>query len=236
MRLTAMPAPLPLRESDILYEDNHCLVVTKPPRVLTAGDDTGDVSLLDLARDYLKRKYAKPGNVFLGLVHRLDRPVSGVVLFARTSKAAARLAEQFRERHVQKTYQAIVSGQVPAPEAELVHWLLKDRNTNVVRVVPPGTAGSLRSVLRYRRLKAAGKRTLLEVAPETGRSHQIRVQLATSGMPICGDTKYGSTERLHGAIALHAARLTFEHPVRRKPVTVNADFPSFWEDLLKSNV
>jgi 23S rRNA pseudouridine1911/1915/1917 synthase len=218
----------------VLFEDNHCLAVLKPARLLTAGDETGDESLLEQAKAYLKAKYAKPGNVFLGLVHRLDRPVSGVVLMARTSKGAARLSEQFRAGTVRKVYLAIVEGHVAAAEGELRDWLVKNEATNVVRVVSPGTAGGKQSVLRYRRLKSGRGGTLLEVTPLTGRSHQIRVQLAHAGHPIRGDSKYGSTHRGGGTITLHAQSLTFEHPVCREPMTVSAPMPDEWPALLET--
>jgi 23S rRNA pseudouridine1911/1915/1917 synthase len=201
--------------------------------MLTAGDRTGDESLFELAKAYLKRKYQKAGNVFLGLVHRLDRPVSGVVLFARTSKGAARLSEQFRAGNVRKTYHALVEGRVARAEAELCDWLIKDEATNMVHTAPPGTAGAKESRLRYRRLKSGGGVTLLEVTPLTGRSHQIRVQLAKAGHPICGDGKYGSPRPMRGWIALHAAELTFEHPIRREPVTVTARTPAKWRTLME---
>lgn len=223
------PVPLPL---DVLWDDNHCLAVVKPPRVLIAGDETGDDSLLEAAREYVRVKYNKPGNVFLGLVHRLDRPVSGVVLFARTSKSAARLSEQFRVGSVVKTYHALVEGEVRATEGELTDWLSKDREQNVVRCADPDEAGARRSVLRYRRLKAARGLTLLEVTPQTGRSHQIRVQLAAQHMPIYGDRKYGAQHGFGGAIALHAAQLTFEHPVTKERVTLTAPAPATWGQLL----
>src|SRR5438132_14151818 len=177
---------------DVVYEDNHCIAVVKPARVLTAGDRTGDVSLLDSVKEYLKQKYHKPGNVFVGLVHRLDRPVSGVVLFARTSKAAARLSEQFRKGTIRKQYRAIVEGNVAEASGEFVDWLLKNERTNTVHCVAPATAAARESRLRFRRSQTARALTLLEVSPETGRSHQIRVQLAARGHPIYGDRKYGS--------------------------------------------
>ena len=222
-----MPAAL-----EVLFEDNHCLAVNKPARLLTAGDQTGDVSLLELAREYLKQKYQKPGNVFLGLVHRLDRPVSGVVLFARTSKAAARLSEQFRTGTVCKVYHALVEGDAPAREAELVDWLVKNEAQNQVRKTTPQAPGAQQCILRYRRLVAAAGLTLLEVTPQTGRSHQIRVQLAGQGLPIYGDVKYGSAHRLAGAIALHAAELTFEHPTRHEPVCIRTPAPDAWRRLV----
>ncbi len=215
----------------VLYEDNHCLAVLKPARMLTVGDESDDVSLLEYARQYIKRKYNKPGDVFLGVVHRLDRPVSGAVLFARTSKAAGRLAEQFRQRTVRKVYHALVEGNVSAREGERTDWLLKNRDSNVVTSVSPETPGARKATLKFRRIARRGNCTLLEVEPLTGRSHQIRVQLAGMGHPICGDRKYGAKTRMGGSIALHAAELTFEHPTLREPVTVSAPDPESWERL-----
>lgn len=223
---------VPHPKLEVLFEDNHCLAVNKPPRLLTAGDRTGDVSLLELARDYIKSKYKKPGQVYLGVVHRLDRPVSGVVLFARTSKAAARLSEQFRQHTPIKIYQCLVEGDVPELSGTLINWVQKDTARNVVQIVLGDSGDAKRCVLQYTRLRGVGSNTLLEVTLGTGRSHQIRVQLAHAGMPICGDKKYGSTVRLGGAIALHAAALTFEHPVRHEPITVTAEFPDVWRELL----
>jgi len=209
-----------LKPLTVLYEDNHLLAVFKPARVLTVGDETGDESLLDQAKSYLKQKYNKPGDVFLGVVHRLDRPVSGVVLFARTSKAAGRLSEQFRSGSVRKVYHAWVEGTLVQVEGELNDWLLKNENTNVVRVVPPNTPGSRHSVLRYRALETEKNRTLVEVSLITGRSHQIRVQLAHAGHPIEGDRKYGARTGMEGAIALSAVELEVEHPVRRERIVL----------------
>jgi 23S rRNA pseudouridine1911/1915/1917 synthase len=216
---------------EVLYEDNHCIAVLKPARMLTARDQTGDISLLDHVRDYLKQKYRKPGNVFVGLVQRLDRPVSGVVLFARTSKAAARLSEQFREGTVVKIYCAVVEGPVAEAAGELTDWLLKDSSTNTVRSVPPDTPAARASRLRFRRLQSSAGLSKLEITPETGRSHQIRVQLSVHGHPICGDGKYGSKQSLQGAIALHAWQLTFDHPTRHEAITVTAAEPESWERL-----
>ena len=215
----------------ILYEDNHCLAVFKPARMLTAGDQTGDFSLLELAREYLRVKYQKPGNVFVGLVHRLDRPVSGVLLFARTSKGAARLSEQFRERTIIKTYRTLVEGKPPRPSGTFEDWLVKDEATNTTSRAAPHSAGAKLSRLSYRLLQTVRGVSKLEISLETGRSHQIRVQLATRNMPICGDRKYGSQRPLGGAIALHAASLTFDHPTRHEPITVTAPDPIEWEKL-----
>jgi 23S rRNA pseudouridine1911/1915/1917 synthase len=206
----------------LLYEDNHCVAAFKPAGLLTVGDRTGDVSLVDLVRDDLRRRYQKPGNVFVGVVHRLDRPVAGVVLFARTSKAASRLAEQFRTGRVSKVYQALVEGRVTTPAGELVDRLVKDRQTNIVRRVTAPSRQSRESSLTFRRLKTFRETTLLEIEPRTGRSHQIRVQLAAAGYPIVGDRKYGSKRPFAEGIALQAVRLVFEHPVRKVPITVEA--------------
>jgi 23S rRNA pseudouridine1911/1915/1917 synthase len=207
----------------VVYEDNHVLAVIKPAGLLTAGDRTGDISLVDLVRDYLRVKYKKPGNVFVGVVHRLDRPVSGVVLFARTSKAAGRLAEQFRSGRVEKVYQALVQGLVAEREGLLVDRLVKDHKTNVVRrSTTKADPHARESRLSYRRLRTQGDTTLLEIRPTTGRSHQIRVQLAANGHPIVGDRKYGSTRKFENGIALRAVRLIFEHPTTKVPITVEA--------------
>jgi 23S rRNA pseudouridine1911/1915/1917 synthase len=222
---TKREAPLPDGKLRVLYEDNHCLAVYKPAGLLTVGDRTGDVSLVDLARDDLRKRFQKPGNVFIGVVHRLDRPVSGVVLFARTSKAAGRLSEQFRKGRVEKVYEALVEGRA-AKDGVLIDQLVKDRQSNIVRTVTKATAQTRESRLAFRRLKAYRETTLLEIRPQTGRSHQIRVQLATAGHPIVGDRKYGSKRPFPGGIALKAVRLTFEHPVRKIPVIVEA--PPEW--------
>jgi 23S rRNA pseudouridine1911/1915/1917 synthase len=218
-------AALPEDTLRVLFEDNHCLAVHKPAGLLTVGDRTGDVTLVDLARDDLRRRYQKPGNVFVGVVHRLDRPVSGVVLFAKTSKAAGRLAEQFRLGRVEKVYQALVEGRT-AKEGVLIDRLVKDRESNIVRRASHGTADARECRLAFRRLKIDAETTLLEIRPQTGRSHQIRVQLASAGHPIVGDRKYGSKRAFAEGIALKAVRLTFEHPVRKIPVTVEA--PPEW--------
>jgi 23S rRNA pseudouridine1911/1915/1917 synthase len=207
----------------VAYEDNHCLAVFKPAGLLTAGDRTGDVALVDRVREYLRIKYKKPGNVFVGVVHRLDRPVAGIVLFARTSKAAARLSEQFRSGRVEKVYEALVEGRVALREGLLEDRLVKDHKTNVVRRSSGADPRARESSLSFRRLSRTETTTLLEIRPTTGRSHQIRVQLATAGHPIVGDRKYGSKRPFEaGSIALQAVSLTFEHPTTRLSVTVEA--------------
>jgi 23S rRNA pseudouridine1911/1915/1917 synthase len=200
----------------------------------------GGHSLVGQGRAYLKEKYHKPGNVYLGLLHRLDRPVSGVLLFARNSKAAARLSEQFRNRQVRKIYWAVVEG-VPHPaEGELTDWLLKRPSEITAEVAGPETPGARECRLHYRTLARLRRGTLLEVEPETGRRHQIRAQFASRGLPIVGDAKYGAktglvrgpaNRRLYAPIALHARSLTFLHPIRYEPLTVTAPLPAIWRRL-----
>ena len=219
----------------ILYEDNHCLALDKPAGLLSQGDITGDVSVLDLAREDLRVRYEKPGNVFVGLVHRLDRPVSGVILVAKTSKGASRLSEQFRGRSVEKTYLAIVEGSPVESNGEWIDSLVKDCNTNTVRVVTdPGSAD--RAALEYRVLESSGGRSLIELKPTTGRGHQLRVQLASRGLPIVGDRKYGAVSSLKALdggfrIALHAVQLSFNPPTRERRVVVRSEPPADWPSL-----
>lgn len=214
---------------EILYEDNHLLVVNKPAGTLCQRDATGDVTLLEMARAYLKEKYQKPGNVFLGLVHRLDRPVAGALVLARTSKAAARLSASFREGRVEKIYRAVILGSPPHQEGRLAHWLKKVSRRHCTEVAAPDTPGSRQALLDYRVLGQAAGRSLVEVSLRTGRSHQIRVQLAAIGHPILGDLKYGADAPLPaGAIALYARRLRFDHPTRSETVEILAPEPLGW--------
>jgi len=195
----------------VLYEDNHLIAVFKPAGVLVQGDKTGDKCLMDEVKEYLKAKYQKPGNVFLGLLHRLDRPVSGVVLFAKTSKGASRLSQQIRNHTVKKIYQALVSGVPKKQKDTLISWLKKDENKNVVSVYNQEAADTQYAELYYQLLKSDGQKSILEVTLKTGRSHQIRSQLADIGCPIVGDAKYGSKmSYLPGQIALCATALTFQ--------------------------
>jgi 23S rRNA pseudouridine1911/1915/1917 synthase len=218
---------------EILHEDNHCLAVNKPAGLLSQGDSTGDPSVIDEVRDYLKVTYAKPGNVFVGLVHRLDRPTSGVVLLARTSKGAARLSEQFREGLVQKTYLAVAEGAWPDDSGEWEDWLVKDEHTNVVTTTRPESPGSQRASVAFRVLGRQRGSILVELRPTTGRGHQLRVQMASRGLPIVGDRKYGATSRLMALdgqprIALHALELRFKHPTRPELLAIEAPLPADW--------
>jgi 23S rRNA pseudouridine1911/1915/1917 synthase len=218
--------PLPLPE--ILYEDNHCLAVAKTAGCLSTHFAGKEETLDRVIKAYLKKKFRKPGNVFLGIVHRLDRVVSGVLLFARTSKAAARLAEQFREGTVEKVYWAVVEGEIQKSTGELENWLMKDQLRGRVDVVPPETADARKASLHYQTKRSHGGLTWLEIRPRTGRTHQLRVQLAHFGHPIYGDAKYGSTHSFGAAIALHARSLLFSHPVRREPISLIAPLPPTW--------
>jgi 23S rRNA pseudouridine1911/1915/1917 synthase len=213
---------------DILYEDNHCLAVAKPAGVPSAHFAGREETLDRLVKQYLKDRYHKPGNVFLGVVHRLDKPVSGVLLFARTSKAAARLAEQFRAGTVEKVYWAVVEGAVGRMAGSLEDWLRKDEAAGRVDVVAPREPGARQALLHYQRRAEHGGLSWLEVRPQTGRTHQLRVQLAHHGHPIYGDAKYGSVHTFAAGIALHARALTFLHPVRYEPVTLTAEVPRAW--------
>ena len=212
-------------EPNVIYEDNHLLAVDKPAGMLSMGDDTGDDSLVDVCSQYLKDKYDKPGNVFLGVVHRLDRPVSGVILYARTSKAAARLSDQFRRNAVQKEYRAMVHGLPRLTTGTLSHFLKKNRETNHVSVVNRNADGGKSCELQYEVLSQRHDCSLLLIRPRTGRSHQIRVQLSTIGHPIVGDVKYGSSRPNGKSILLHATRLTFEHPTKKSPVVLESVAP-----------
>ncbi len=214
---------------DILYEDNHCLAVAKPSGVSSAHFQGRDQTLDRAVKEYLRDKYQKPGNVFLGVVHRLDKPVSGVLLFARTSKAAARLSEQFREGTIEKVYWAVVEGPVQAAAGTLEDWLLRDREAQRVEVVEPRAPHARQSLLHFQKRGEYASLTWLEVRPQTGRTHQLRVQLAHHGHPIYGDARYGSIHTFDNAIGLHARQLTFLHPIRYEPITLTAEVPRLWK-------
>jgi 23S rRNA pseudouridine1911/1915/1917 synthase len=212
----------------ILYEDNHLLVVEKPANVLIQGDITGDVSLLDMGREYIKDKYNKPGNVFLGLVHRLDRPVSGVVVFARTSKAAARLSEQFANHTTRKIYWALVQGEI-APEGQFTDRIVRLENGS--SAITKSDNGQ-HAELSYVRKAYHDGVSLVEIDLKTGRHHQIRVQFASRGHALLGDLRYGSAERRRisdGQLALHAYSLTLQHPTQPTEMTFISTPGGFWK-------
>lgn len=210
----------------ILFEDNHLLVINKRSGWLSQGDQTGDRDVLAMGKLFLKEKYNKPGNVYLAAAHRLDRPVSGVLVLAKTSKAQSRLAKAFRERKVDKTYWALTAHKPTPEEGRLAHYLQKDRYKNVVTAFNQPKPKAQKAVLAYRLRWMSREMALLEVAPQTGRPHQIRVQLATMQCPIIGDVKYGAPTPLPDAsIALHARKIIFPHPIGARPVEVVAPLP-----------
>jgi 23S rRNA pseudouridine1911/1915/1917 synthase len=220
---------------DVLYEDNHCLAVNKPAGVPSQGDESGSESLVDLVADYLRVRYAKPGNVYVGLLHRLDRPTSGVILLARTSKAAGRLSAQFRAGRIRKVYWAIVEGGPAEDDGRWIDRLEKDRRINRSHLMDEGEGEGKEARVAFRVLERSGGVTKLELRPETGRSHQLRAQLAGRGFPIVGDSKYGAKSRImasdgRGRIALHARELTFMHPTRGEAIAVVAPVPADWPE------
>lgn len=219
---TTMQGTLP----EILYEDNHILAVNKPSGMLVQPDKKGDEALEEVMKHYIKEKYQKPGEVFLGVCHRIDRPVSGVVVLARTSKALVRLNEMFKTREVKKTYWAVVENKPEQEEGHLVHWLRKDEQKNVSRAYHEEVKGSLRCELFYKLIGKSDRYFLLEVNPVTGRHHQIRVQLSKIGCSIKGDIKYGAKRtNKDGRIHLHARQIEFIHPVKKEPVVITAPVP-----------
>lgn len=204
----------------VLYEDNHLLIVEKPNNWLVQGDDTGDESLTDWGMAYIRKKYDKPGRVFCHPCHRLDRPVGGVVIFARTSKAADRMAKQFQNNEVEKTYLAEVQDTPKEPEGTLIHWLEKDTQRNAVNAYDKQKGKAKKAELSYRLMASLGNRSLLEIKPKTGRSHQIRTQMRKLGHPIKGDLKYGFPKpNQDKSISLHCYRMTFLHPVKKERMT-----------------
>lgn len=224
---------------EILYEDNHLIAVNKSSSELVQGDETGDISLDVSLKQYLKKKYNKPGNVFLGVVHRLDRPVSGLVIFARTSKALERLNRQVAGKEIRKTYWAVVRNRPPAVAGQLVHYLAKDEKKNKSFAVSEGRKDGKQAVLDYRMLGAGDQYYLLEIGLHTGRHHQIRVQLSKIGCPIKGDTKYGFPRpNASPFIHLHARKLDFVHPVSQEDMHFTAPPPDdpLWNYFISLNL
>ncbi len=212
--------------SRILYEDNHLVVVNKLASEIIQGDKTGDVPLSEEVKLFLKEKYAKPGNVFLGVIHRLDRPVSGVVVFAKTGKALSRMNELVKKREMKKTYWAVVKNMPAQREATLNHYLVRNEKKNKSFVSKKNTEGAKEAVLSYRYLASSDQYHLLEIDLHTGRHHQIRAQLAAIGSPIKGDLKYGfPRSNPDASISLHARSVSFVHPVRKEPVKIEAPVP-----------
>ena len=218
---------------EILYEDNHLLVVNKPAGLPTMGAPDGTPTLLTLAKDYVKRRFQKPGNVYLGVMSRLDAPVTGVVLLARTSKAAARMTAQFHAHTVQKLYWALVEAPLIPPCGEYIDWLVHDERHRRVRVAAAGQGqpGAKQARLEYRQLSQRRDVSLVEVTLDTGRKHQIRVQFAQHGHPLLGDRKYGSRRRFGAGIALHARQLVIRHPVGDERLGFEAPLPRSWADF-----
>lgn len=219
----------------VIYEDNHLLIVNKSAGILVQGDITGDVPLVELCKEYIGKKYKKPGAVFLGVVHRIDRPVSGIVVLARTSKSLERMNALFRQNKTKKTYWAITGKKPPSQTGHLIHWLVKDEKKNKTTAYPEETMGALRSELSYEVMAQRENQWLIRVNPVTGRPHQIRVQLAYIGCPIKGDLKYGASNPLEdGSIGLHARELEFVHPVKNEPMRVEAPLPdsACWKPFL----
>lgn len=218
----------------VLYEDNHLMVVNKEPGEIVQGDKTGDEPLVETLKRWLKEKYGKPGNVFLGVVHRLDRPVGGVVVFAKTSKALTRLNEMFRKGEVHKTYWALTRNKPTAPAARLVNWITTVEKTNKSTAHARPVAGAKEAALSYAHRASSDRYHLLEVNLETGRKHQIRVQLSAAGMPVKGDLKYGDKRsNPDGSISLLARRIRFEHPVSHEMIDITAPLPpdKLWQSF-----
>lgn len=221
---------------EVLYEDNHIIAVNKKPSDIVQGDKTGDTPLSEFVKQYIKKKYDKPGEVFVGTVHRIDRPVSGIVLFAKTSKALARLNQMFQSKEIQKTYWAVVKNKPPAISGNLVHYLIKNEAKNMSKAFDKEVKGALRSELDYTLIASSDNYHLLEINPHTGRHHQIRVQLSAMKCPIKGDLKYGfDRSNKDASIHLHARKIQFIHPVKKEPITIVAPPPNevLWNEFMK---
>lgn len=220
----------------VVYEDNHIIVVYKESGEIVQGDKTGDTPLSDIVKDYIKEKYQKPGNVFLGVVHRLDRPVSGLVVFARTSKALSRLNEMFRTGDVHKTYWAITKEQPAELDGRLEHWLVRNEKQNKSYAYTREKPGAKKAILEYKVVGRTDNYNLLEVRLLTGRHHQIRCQLAAMGCPIKGDLKYGARRsNPDGSISLLSRRVQFVHPVSKQLIDIVSPVPddNLWQDISK---
>ncbi|OFY84389.1 MAG: RNA pseudouridine synthase [Bacteroidetes bacterium RIFCSPLOWO2_12_FULL_35_15] len=225
-----------MTQLEILYEDNHIIAVNKRPSDIVQGDKTGDTPLSDFVKQYVKEKYDKPGDVFIGTVHRIDRPVSGIVLFARTSKALARLNAMFQSKEIQKTYWAVVKNRPEKESGKLIHYLIKNEAKNMSRAFEKETPGALRSELDYELICSLDNYHLLEVKPQTGRHHQIRVQLSKIGCPIKGDLKYGfDRSNKDKSIHLHARKIEFIHPIKKENIVIVAPPPNdvLWNEFVK---
>ena len=221
---------------NVLYEDNHIIVINKAAGEIVQGDKTGDKSLCDTMKLYIKEKYAKPGNVFIGLPHRLDRPVSGIVVFAKTSKALERLNRMFSEGSVKKIYWAMTKEKPQQPEADIDSWILRNEKMNKSFSYPKEVKGAKRALLHYRQIDASQNYNLIEVELKTGRHHQIRCQLASIGCPIKGDLKYGAKRsNPDGSISLHARYIEFIHPVSKELIAITAPLPGdrLWQSFEK---
>lgn len=216
-----------LENIQVLYEDNHLIIINKQVGDIVQGDKTGDIPLSELVKEYLKIKYQKPGNVFLGVVHRIDRPTSGIVIFARTSKALERLNEMLRDKQIQKTYWAVVKNSPQKNEDTLIHYLIKNPKNNKATFYNTAIEGSKKAILHYQLIKKLNNYNLLEIQLETGRHHQIRCQLAAIGCPIKGDLKYGfPRSNKDGGIHLHARKVSFIHPVSQENICITSSLPS----------
>lgn len=224
---------------NVLYEDNHLLIVEKPVNIAVQEDASKDMDLLNMLKSYIKEKYNKPGDVYLGLVHRLDRPVGGVMVFARTSKAASRLSNELRKQQIYRKYKAIIRGTLPNKQGELVDYLYKNRKKNLVSVVSSKNKDGKKAILEYKVLSKKDNLSMLEVELKTGRSHQIRVQLANQGTPLYGDQKYGEDVNKHGQqIALWASSLSVKHPTKDEMITVESEPPKEypWAEFTHTSV
>lgn len=220
-----------ITDADVLFEDNHLIAICKKAGWIVQEDETGDMPMDEMVKDYIAKKYNKPNGAFLGVVHRIDRPVSGVILFAKTSKALERINKMFKERDMHKTYWAVVRQQPKIMEGNLKHWLIKNPQKNVTTAYTTEMPGSQFAELNFKVLGFLDGYYLIEVDPITGRPHQIRVQMATLGSPIVGDNKYGYPRGSRkGSICLHARRLQFIHPIKKEPVNIFAPLPNdgFW--------